>query len=67
MSHLWNLVKKELKELLTPSSLISVIVVMILFIAMGSFLGGETKDATSLKPIGYVDLSALILSYPSSL
>ena len=55
--HLWNLVKKELRELLTPSSLISVIVVVILFIAMGSFLGGETKDVTSLKPIGYIDLS----------
>ena len=57
MSHLWNLVKKELKELLTPSSLISVIVVTILFIAMGSFLGGETKDITSLQRIGYIDYS----------
>ncbi len=57
MSHLWNLVKKELKELLTPSSLISVIVVMVLFIGMGSFLGGETQDMTSLHPIGIVDLS----------
>ena len=57
MSHLWNLVKKELKELLTPSSLISVIVVMFLFIAMGSFMGGETKNMTSLQPIGFVDLS----------
>ena len=58
MSHLWNLVKKELKELLTPSSLISVIVVMIMFVAMGSFMGGETKEMTSLQHIGYVDLSA---------
>ena len=58
MSHLWNLVKKELRELLTPSSLISVIVVVILFISLGSFMGGETKDVTSLKPIGYVNLAA---------
>ena len=58
MNHLWNLVKKELKELLTPSSLISVIVVMIMFVAMGSFMGGETKEMTSLQHIGYVDLSA---------
>ena len=58
MSHLWNLVKKELKELLTPSSLLSVVVVTILFIAMGSFMGGETKDITSLQKVGYVDLSA---------
>ena len=56
-SHLWNLVKKELRELLTPSALISVIVVVILFISMGSFLGGETKEATSAKHIGYVDLT----------
>ena len=57
MSHLWNLIKKELKELLTPSALISVIVVTVLFIALGSFMGGETKDLTSLKPVGYVDLT----------
>jgi len=56
-SHLWNLVKKELRELLTPSSLISVIAVVILFVAMGSFLGGETKEVTSAKHIGYLDLS----------
>ena len=56
-SHLWNLVKKELRELLTPSALISVIVVAVLFVAMGSFLGGETKEATSAKPIGYIDLT----------
>ena len=57
MSHLWNLVRKELKELLTPSSLLSVIVVTVMFVAMGSMIGGETKDMTSLKPIGCVDLS----------
>ena len=55
MSHLWNLVKKELRELLTPSSLMSVIVVMVLFIAMGSFMGGATKEITSLQSIGYID------------
>ncbi len=58
-SHLWNLVKKELRELLTPSSLVSVIVVVMLFVAMGSFLGGETKDVTSAKHIGYLDLSGV--------
>ena len=57
MSHMWNLVKKELRELLTPSSLISVIVVTILFIAMGSFLGGETKDIASLQRVGFIDYS----------
>ncbi len=57
MNHLWNLVRKELKELLTPAALLSVIVVTVLFIALGSFMGGETKDMADLKPVGYIDLS----------
>ena len=57
MSQLWSLVKKELKELLTPTSLLSVIAVVVILIALGSVLGGETKEATEEKPIGYVDLS----------
>lgn len=57
MSHLWNLVKKELKELLTPSSLISVLVIVIMFVALGSFIGGEVENETSLKATGIVDLS----------
>ena len=57
MSQLWSLVKKELKELLTPTSLISVIAVVAILIMLGSIIGGETEDATSQKPIGYVDLT----------
>lgn len=57
MNHLANLIKKELKELLTPASLIPVIAVMFLFIAMGSFVGGEISDKTSTQPIGYVNLA----------
>ena len=57
MSQLWSLVKKELKELLTPTSLISVVAVVVILVLLGSIIGGETEDATSEKPIGYVDLS----------
>lgn len=57
MSQLWNLVRKELKELLTPTSILSVLVVVVILSGLGMLIGGETKDATHLKPIGYVDLS----------
>ena len=57
MSQLGSLVKKELKELLTPTSIISVLAVVAILIVLGSIIGGETKDVTSQKPIGYVDLS----------
>ncbi len=57
MSQLFTLVKKELKELLTPTALLSVIVVVIVLSGLGMLIGDETEDVTSLKPIGYADLS----------
>ena len=56
-SHLWNLVKKELRELLTPSSLLSVLAVVVLFIAMGLItdltnkLNSRTKGRADVKLI----------------
>ncbi len=55
MNTLLNLVKKELRELLTPATLASVIVVMIVFISLGSFIGAEVEQQTSLQPLGYFD------------
>jgi len=55
MNHLWNLVRKELRELLTPSSLISIIVVVVLLSSLGTFMGSEIKGQTSVQPIGYYD------------
>ena len=57
MNHIINLIKKELRELITPSSMLPVIVVMIMFISMGSFMGSEISDRTSLQPIGYIDMT----------
>lgn len=56
MSHLTNVIKKELRELVTPSSMVPVIAVMFLFIAMGSMMGGEISEQTSVQPIGYINL-----------
>lgn len=55
MNHLLNITKKELKELLTPGSIVSVVFVVILFMAMGSLISGETSDLTSPSKIGLVD------------
>ncbi len=55
MNHLWNLVRKELRELLTPSSLLSIVVVVIVLMSLGSFLGSEIESQTGTQPIGYYD------------
>ena len=47
MSDLVNVMKKELRELLTPSSIISVVVVVLMFAMMGSAMSGEMEKATS--------------------
>ena len=63
MSHLWNLVKKELRELLTPSSLISIIVVVAVLMVLGTFIGSEVESQTSTQPIGYYDPSGTADGY----
>ena len=45
MNHLLNITKKELRELLTPSSVASVLVVVVLFAALGSMMSGQTESA----------------------
>jgi ABC-2 type transport system permease protein len=57
MNQLWNLIKKELRELLTPSSLASVIVMVIVFMALGSMIKGEIGNQTEVQAIGYADFS----------
>ncbi len=55
MSHLTNIVKKELKELLTPGSVISVVLMMVLFAMLGGLIGGEVEKAKILPAISVVD------------
>ena len=57
MNHLLNLIKKELRELITPASMMPVIVVMIMFIALGTMMGSEISEKTSLQPVGYIDMT----------
>ncbi len=55
MSHLTNIVKKELKELLTPGSVISVLAMVFLFAMLGGLIGGEVEKVKVLPAIALVD------------
>lgn len=45
----WNLLKKELREILTVSSLISIIVLSFFYAVVGKSIGGAVKNETSKK------------------
>lgn len=55
MNHLANITKKELRELLTPSSIASIVVVVVLLMSMGTLIGGEMDEVTSASTIGIVN------------
>jgi ABC-2 type transport system permease protein len=55
MNHLTNITKKEMKELLTPGSVISIVVIMVILMSVGTMVGSATEDATSPKKVGIVN------------
>ena len=50
MSHLTNIVKKELKELLTPGSVISVLAMVFLFAMLGGLVLVPIVSRLTKKP-----------------
>lgn len=52
MSDITNIVRKELRELLTPGSVISVLIMVILFAGLGGLIGGEVEKAQALPVFG---------------
>jgi len=54
MSHLSNIVKKEVKELLTPGSIASVLLMVILFACLGGLIGDEVSKSTVMPTVGVV-------------
>ncbi len=62
MSALTNIVRKELKELLTPSVIIPVVAMAILFGALGSAIGGITEQASAKPIIGVVSANPGVLT-----
>jgi ABC-2 type transport system permease protein len=55
MNNLLNLIKKELKELVTPAMIIMVFVMMFIFMGIGSMVGGQIDSATAPSEIGFID------------
>ena len=55
MNHLLNLTKKELRELLTPGAIVSVLVMMFIFMGIGTMAGSEMESATAPPTIGLVN------------
>ncbi len=56
MSHLTNIVKKEVKELLTPGSIASVLIMVVLFAGLGGLIGDEVSKNTVMPTIGVVNI-----------
>ncbi len=52
MNHLVNIIRKELRELLTPGSVASVLIMVMLFAGLGTLIGGEVEKAKALPVFG---------------
>ena len=57
MSHIANIIRKELKELLTLGSVASVLVMVVLFAGLGGLIGGEVEKAQSTPVFGIANAS----------
>ncbi|NLU46316.1 MAG: hypothetical protein GXX87_05195, partial [Euryarchaeota archaeon] len=59
MNHLFNITRKELKELLTPGSIISIVLMMVMLMSVGLLVGEEIGEdgvgGMNLSPIGIVN------------
>ncbi|MDR0523207.1 MAG: ABC transporter permease [Candidatus Methanoplasma sp.] len=55
MSHLFNIVKKEMRELVTVGSMASVLIMVIVFSSIGTFAGEQTKGLSEPSKIGFVN------------
>ncbi len=67
MSQLGNIIKKEIKELLTPTTLLPIVIMAILFGSMGNVIGGIEEELMEKPVIGFInndsgDLSKIVTS-----
>ncbi len=54
MSHLTSIMKKEIREMLTPGSVLSIVVMVVLFAGLGLMINTEVEKAASFPEIGIV-------------
>jgi ABC-2 type transport system permease protein len=57
-----NIIKKEVKELLTPATLIPIIIMAAIFGSLGNIIGGVGEEAARPPVIGIVDQDESMLS-----
>jgi ABC-2 type transport system permease protein len=57
-----NIIKKEVKELLTPAALIPIIIMAAIFGSLGNIIGGAGEEATRPPVIGIVNQDNSVLS-----
>ena len=57
MSSLGNMIRKEVKELLTPATLVPIIIMAIVFASLGGVIGGAQKSLADKPIIGVIDQS----------
>jgi ABC-2 type transport system permease protein len=62
MSSLTNIVKKELKELLTKSTIIPIVMMAVMFGLLGSMMSGVEEEVSAPPVIGLVDLDDGVMS-----
>jgi len=54
MSHLLNIIKKEVRELLTPATFVPIIIMAIVFGSMGNMIGGAAEEAKEKPVVGII-------------
>ncbi len=62
MSALGNIIKKEMKELLTPATILPIVFVAIIFGSMGNVIGGLEEESQEVPVIGFIDVDNSNLS-----
>lgn len=55
MSSIGNIIKKEVKELLTPATIIPIIIMAVVFASLGGVIGGVQQGLTEKPVIGVID------------
>ena len=63
MNNFYNLVKKEMKELITRQMIISLVFMVVMFAMMGKFIGGVTEEEKKPIEAAILDLDKTLISH----